>query len=84
MIPDIELKWVKNRIDDLALQKTITVILPQGTLRISNLELQIAFKEIMLKSPKDREDARHIQKVAEGYLDKKLLQKYKEMLSDFQ
>jgi len=84
MIPNIELKWAKNRIDDLALQKTISVILSQGTLRISNLELQIAFKEIMLKSPKDREDARHLQKVAEGYLDKKLLQHYKEMLRDVQ
>jgi hypothetical protein len=83
MIPNIELKWAKNRIDDLALQKTISVILSQGTLRISNLELQIAFKEIMLKSPKDREDARHLQKVAEGYLDKQLLQHYKEMLRDF-
>lgn len=83
MIPNIELKWAKNRIDDLALQKTISVILSQGTLRISNLELQIAFKEIMLKSLKDREDARHLQKVAEGYLDKQLLQHYKEMLRDF-
>ncbi len=82
MIPNIELKWAKNRIHALALQKTITVILPQGTLHISNLELQIAFKEKVLRSPKDREDARHIQKVAEGYLDKKLLQHYKEMLRD--
>jgi hypothetical protein len=84
MIPNIELKWAKNRVDDLVLQKTITVTLPQGALHISNLELQIAFKEMVLKSPKDREDARHIQKVAEAYLDKKLLQQYKEMLRDFQ
>jgi hypothetical protein len=84
MIPNIELKWAKNRVDDLVLQKTITVTLPQGALHISNLELQIAFKEMVLKSPKDREDARHIQKVVEAYLDKKLLQQYKEMLRDFQ
>jgi hypothetical protein len=82
MIPNIELKWAKNRIQNLALHKTITVILPQGTLHISNLELQIAFKEKVLRSSKDREDARHIRKVAEGYLDKKLLQHYKEMLRD--
>jgi hypothetical protein len=71
IIPNIELKWAKNRIQNLALQKTITVTFPQGTLHISNLELQIAFKEQVLRSPKDREDARHIQKVAEGHLDKK-------------
>jgi len=83
MIPNIEMKWAKNNIDDLVLQNTIKVILPHGTLLVSQLELQIAFKEIVLKSPKDREDARHLQKVAEGYLDKKLLQHYKEILREF-
>ncbi|MCX6660916.1 MAG: hypothetical protein NTY91_00010 [Euryarchaeota archaeon] len=83
MIPNIEMKWAKNTIDEVTLQTPLTVILPMGTLRISQLELQIAFKEMVLRSPKDREDARHIQKVAEGHLDKKLLQHYKEMLRDF-
>lgn len=83
MIPNIELKWAKNRFDDLSLQNGIKVILQQGTLCISPLELQIAFKEMVLKSPKDKEDARHIQKIAEGHLDKKLLQHYKEILRDF-
>lgn len=82
VIPNIEMNWAKNTIDDLTLQTPLTVILPRGTLRISPLELQIAFKEIMLKSPKDREDARHLRKVAEGYLDNKLLQHYKEILRD--
>jgi hypothetical protein len=82
MVPNIEMKWANDPIDDLALQKTIKVTLPQGALRISNLELQIAYKEIKLQSPKDREDARHLKKVAEGYLDTKLLQHYKEMLRD--
>ena len=82
IIPNIEMKWAKNTIDDLTLQTPVTVILPQGTLHVSPLELQIAFKEIVLKSPKDREDARHLRKIAEGYLDSKLLQHYKEMLRD--
>ena len=82
IIPNIEMKWAKNTIDDLTLQTPVTVILPQGTLHVSQLELQIAFKEIVLKSPKDREDARHLRKIAEGYLDNKLLQHYKEMLRD--
>jgi len=82
IIPNIEMKWAKNTIDDLTLQTPVTVILPQGTLHVSQLELQIAFKEIVLKSPKDREDARHLRKIAEGYLDNKLLQHYKELLRD--
>jgi hypothetical protein len=83
MIPNIEMKWAKNTIDEVTLQTHLTVILPMGTLRISQLELQIAFKEMVLRSPKDREDARHLRKIAEGYLDNKLLQHYKEMLRDF-
>ena len=83
IIPNIEMKWAKNKFDELALEKTMTVQLTEKSLCISHLELQIAFKEIVLKSPKDLEDARHIQNVAKGYLDKKLIQKYKEMLRDF-
>lgn len=36
-----------------------------------------------LKSPKDLEDAEHIKDIAKGYLDKKLIHKYKEMLHGF-
>jgi len=82
IIPNIEMKMSTNPIFELALKNAITVKLPQGALHISNLELQIAYKEIKLQSPKDREDARHLKKVAEGYLDTKLLQHYKEMLRD--
>jgi len=83
IIPNIELKWEKNKIDELSLEKIITVKIPKGKLNISNLELQIAFKEIVLKSPKDLEDARYIRDVAEKFLDKKLIDEYKRMLSEF-
>lgn len=83
IIPNIEMKWAKNKFDEIALEKTITVKLAEKSLCVSHLELQIAFKEIVLKSPKDLEDARHMREVAKDYLDNKLIQKYKEMLSDF-
>jgi len=58
IIPNIELKCSKNRFDELALKKTMIVKLPgEAELTISHLELQIAFKEVVLKSPKDLEDA---------------------------
>ena len=83
MIPNIELKWTKNDFDKTALEKTIDVRIRNETLSISHLELQIAFKEEILKSPKDLEDAQHIKDVAKEYLDNKLIQKYKEMLHGF-
>lgn len=82
-IPNIELKWSKHKFDDLALKNIIDVKLSKGTLKISHLELQIAFKEEVLKSPKDMEDARHIRKVAENYLDNKLINRYRESLREF-
>ena len=83
VIPNIELKFAKNKFDDIALDKTITVNLGKEELIVSHLELQIAFKEIVLKSPKDIEDARHIRNIAEGYLDKALIKKYERALNDF-
>jgi len=66
-----------------ALNNSIIVKLPEGNLKISPLELQIAFKQEVLKSPKDLEDARHIVKIAENYLDKNLINRYRELLRDF-
>ncbi len=83
MIPNIEMKWAKNRFDELALENTIDVKIKKAKLCISHLELQIAFKEMVLKSPKDLDDADHIRDVAKDYLDSKLIQKYKEMSHGF-
>jgi hypothetical protein len=83
VIPNVELKCAKNKFDEIALEKTLTVRLGKEELIISHLELQIAFKEIVLKSPKDLEDARHIRNIAEKHLDKALITKYERMLNDF-
>ena len=83
IIPNIEIKWIKNEFDKISLENTINVKIKNQIIVISHLELQIAFKEVVLKSPKDLEDAQHIKDVAQEYLDKKLIQKYKESLNDF-
>lgn len=83
VIPNIELKFAKNKIDDITLSNTLTVFIGKEKLIISGLEMQIAFKEKILKSGKDLEDARHIRNIAEGHLDKTLLKKYERMLDEF-
>ncbi len=83
IIPNIEMKWIKNEFDKIALEKIINVKIKNHNILISHLELQIAFKEVILKSPKDLEDAKHIREVAKEYLDDKLILKYKEMLHGF-
>ena len=83
IIPNIEFKIIKNKFEEIALKNSIKVKLTEGILKISPLELQIAFKQEVLKSPKDFEDARHIEKIAEKYLDKKMIEGYKESLREF-
>lgn len=78
VIPNIELKFSKNKIDEISLEKNVIVKLGRHKLVISDLALQIAFKEKILKSPKDIEDARHIRNVA--HPNEMEIQKYKEML----
>ena len=80
VIPNVELKFAKSRIDDITLDDAIAIMLGKEELKVSPLELQIAFKEAVLKSPKDMEDARHIRNVAAGHLDAGLIKKYGVML----
>ena len=82
VIPNIELKYAKNRIDEISLESKILVRLGKEELNISNLEMQIAFKEEVLKSPKDMEDARHIRNIAKDHLKPELIKDYRRMLHE--
>ena len=77
VIPNFELKFAKDTIQKESLENPVKVILPSGSLLISNLEQQIAYKRCCLKSDKDIEDAEHLEKVFEGKLDNNLMLKYK-------
>jgi hypothetical protein len=81
VIPNIELKCAKSEFDKEALLDTLTVHVQGHEIIISNLEMQVAFKERVLKSQKDIEDARHIRNVAK--LDKKKLHDYEVRLDGF-
>jgi hypothetical protein len=83
IIPNMEIKFAKTNIDNLALKDKITVIINDKKLFISNLELQIAFKEKVLKSPKDIEDALHIRSVAQKNINNEKLKFYEVLLNDF-
>mgnify|MGYP001585555415 CR=1 FL=1 len=75
--------FMNNLADEIALNNMLTIKIGKELISVSNLELQIAFKEIVLKSPKDMEDARHLRNNGKGHLDEMLLQKYERMLNDF-
>jgi hypothetical protein len=78
VIPNMEVKFVKDNLDELSLKNKIKVITNEGDLNISKIELQIAYKKFVLKSKKDLEDARYLQKVF-NFNDEKI-DKYKLIL----
>jgi len=78
--PNVEIKFAKDYYDSFALQHTLTILIGNKPLKTSLLELQIAYKEEVLKSNKDLEDAEHIRKVAEGHINLALVNHYKKEL----
>ena len=71
-IPNIEFKAIKNDLDRYSFDKRVRVILKKGSVFISSLEMQIAYK-LSLGSEKDIEDARHLYKLFEEKIDRKEL-----------
>ena len=59
VLPNIEFKWAVSDMHRKALDERLTVHLDQGSIPISPLEIQIAFK-LYLGSDKDIEDARYL------------------------
>lgn len=72
IIPNIELKFPKTRIENWVVDKPVKAELNGNRLAISPLELQIAYK-LFLGSDKDFEDARHLWLVCKDNLDKQTL-----------
>ncbi|MDD4083083.1 MAG: hypothetical protein PHD05_06875 [Sphaerochaetaceae bacterium] len=83
-VPEMELKFAKDPLDDYQLEKRVKLPLTKLPFWFSNIETNIAFKEELLKSPKDIEDSRHLRIIYSDKLDqkeidivKKLIKKYR-------
>ena len=71
-IPNIEFKTMKTSFDRYSYNNRLRVILKEGGLYISQLEMQIAYK-LFLGSRKDIEDAKHLYDLFEEKLNKEEL-----------
>lgn len=83
--PNFEVKFTKRPIDDETFSDFIIAVLPEGKLKISSFERHIAFKKYYLGTPKDIEDAVHIEELFKEKIDyakidklKKIIEKIKE------
>ncbi|MBR9691619.1 hypothetical protein GOV06_02435 [Candidatus Woesearchaeota archaeon] len=79
-VPNMEFKLIRTIVDKTSLKESIEVKIGKNILKISPLEMQIAFKKKILGAPKDMEDARHLEKLFKDSLNMKKLKKYEQML----
>ena len=84
VIPNMEILFASEKIQKIALDTNITVAIGKNKFIISNLELQIAYKEKILKSPKDMEDARHIRLVFKDHIMTQKLKEYERIINEQQ
>lgn len=76
-IPEMELKLAKDELDDYQIKTRKKLPLTGLDLYFSNIEMNIAFKEELLKSEKDMEDARHLRIIYSDVIDEKEITKIK-------
>ncbi|MFC1648688.1 hypothetical protein ACFL1B_04490 [Nanoarchaeota archaeon] len=80
VIPNMEVKFVVKEAHKQALKEKLKVFLGDNTLFVSPIELQIAYKELVLGSPKDEEDALHLREVFKGKISKEKIKYYQELV----
>lgn len=80
-LPEMELKFAKDELDEEQLRGKVKIPLTGLDLWFSDVSTNIAFKEHYLKSDKDLEDARHLRIVLAEQVDESRIRKI-EMLID--
>ncbi len=79
-LPEMELKFAKNRLDEYQLQTRVKLPLTGLDIWFSSVEMNIAFKEEYLKSEKDYKDAEHLRKVYD--INEEEIKRIKRMISE--
>lgn len=77
--PNAEIRFAKEETDFFSLNNKVKVIFNGNVLYMSPMSIEIAYK-LYLGSDKDFEDARHLYKLFEKYLDKKALMHFIKLL----
>lgn len=79
-IPEMEVKFAKDMLDNYQLGQRMKIPLTGLMVWFSNVNINIAFKEELLKSPKDLEDARHLRIVFKEMVDEDEIREVKKMI----
>lgn len=79
-LPEMEVKFAKDLLDDYQLSHRVKLPLTGLDVWFSNVNINIAFKEELLKSDKDLEDARHLRIVFKELVDETEITEVKRMI----
>lgn len=78
--PEMEIKFVKDELDELQMKTRKKLDFTGLDIWFSSIEFNIAFKEELLGSDKDIEDAKHFRLIYKGEIDNGFIVKIKEKI----
>ena len=82
-VPEMEIKFSKDELDDYQIKTRKKLELTGLDIYFSSIEMNIAFKEELLKSEKDIKDAAHLRIVYSGKLNNTEIEKIKQLIRKF-
>jgi hypothetical protein len=80
MLPEMELKLSKDELDEMQIKTRVKLPLTGLNIYFSSIEMNIAFKEELLKSDKDMLDAKHLRLVYSEEINKEEINRIKELI----
>ena len=81
--PEMEVHFSKDRLDDFQLETRQKIEFVGVDIWFSSIDMNIAFKEELLKSDKDIEDANHLRRVYKDSISEQNINKIKLMIQEF-
>ncbi|MFH0837270.1 MAG: hypothetical protein V1870_04025 [Candidatus Aenigmatarchaeota archaeon] len=82
-LPEMELMFSKDLLDDTQIKTRVKLELTGLDIWFSNINVNIAFKELYLGSEKDLEDARHLRIVYRNLVDEQEINRIKDMIRKY-
>jgi hypothetical protein len=82
-LPEMEIKFAKDLLDEYQIKNKVKLPLTGLDIWFSSINVNIAFKEELLKSDKDMKDAEHLRKVYPELVNEGEIEKVKELIKRF-
>jgi hypothetical protein len=79
-LPEMEIKFAKDELDEMQLRTRVKLPLTGLDIWFSSIDMNVAFKEELLKSEKDLKDAEHLRKIYPELIDEREIKEIKSLI----